>query len=825
MERWQKLWSSITIPPPEIAASYDRERAAAYSAMLFIGTVILLITATLSLFFPIMEFVHTLILFFTAVCFGLLYGLSRTTLFRWSIRSGIWASTAILLFSFYTLPSETAGYTLSFTAIPIIVCGFLLSRRETAITTVMMIVLVIAFELVNPDVRIRVADAPLLLALTGILTVISAASREYYQQKALDSEARYRSLMEANFEGIIIIDKDNAQILDVNPAIMQMLGYSFDEFIGHYPVEFVHPDDKPLTLNVWKNRIENTPFEICIRHKQGYELTVESRLRPYLFQNEPAYVLTLLDITDRKQSEALIIESEERFRAIFNESVHYIGVLDNTGKILEFNDSAYEKFGFTPDEVLGKYLHEFDNWAHSEKSKQRVKDVIALAANGTPSRYQIQARDKDNQTIYIDFSVKPVADLEGNTRMIIAESRDTTAYHEADARRLEYEQRYESLFKDTIDAVFIYTVDGQLLDANKRAEEILGIPKEEIIKHKVLDFVAPQDRDETKQIVEQVRGGMMKSSVPERIMIRANGEEFYAETHGMVVTDSKGNPRYIQSMVRDITERKRIEEERFKTALEQERTQLLAHFIENASHHFRTPITNMKTRMYLLPRVLDKPEKREQQIDILNQELERLQNILNDLLSVLRLQKDDTEYSLGQMRVNQLLSEVKQAFEGRETYQNYQWEWQLNEVNPLIFGDKGRLGRAIINIIENAMTYTPLQGKITVRSFTRGDYIALDIIDSGKGISTDELPHIFEDFYRGQESMERDSTSSGLGLTITRMVIERHNGTVNASSPETGGAHFQILLPIHRDFSTMTTLTVPIPEQILDFIPDPTDDA
>lgn len=822
MERWQNIWELITTPAGKASNPYEKEQATGYSALLFLSIPLLITISILLSLNASIDRIIPLLLLALAVAYSLLYIIAHKIDYRWSARLYVPVSIGIVLYSFNHAPPDNAVAILFFAAIPIMIGGFILPRREVLIYLIVAVILIIGAESLHPEQAINIAGAPLMTVLSGLIAIITSSRSEHYHRLVVDSETRYRSLMEANYEGIIIIDKDTAQILDVNPAVTQMLGYNPDEMLGRYPVQFVHDDDQALTRNAWENRIENVPFEVRMPHKQGYELIVESRLRPYYFQNQVAYVLTLLDITDRKQSENLIIESEERFRAIFNGSIHYVGVLDNTGKILEYNDSAYEKFGFSPRDVLGKYLHEFDNWAHSETSKERIKEVIALATNGIASRYNIQARDKDGETLHIDFSVKPIRDVNGNVRMIIAESLDTTAYHHADAQRREYEQRYQSLFKDTIDAVFIYTLKGQFLDANKKAEEILGIPKEEIIKHTIFDFVAPQDKAESSKIVEKIQQGQMTSVVPERLMMRANGEKFYAETHGMVVTDGDGKPRYIQSMVRDISERKRLEEERFMAALEQERTRLLAHFIENASHHFRTPITNMKTRMYLLPRVLDNPEKREEQIDILNQELDRLQNILSDLLSVLRLQKDDTEYSPGKTRINQLISEVRQTFEGRNSYQNHQWQWQLNEANPVIFGDKGRLAGAIINIIENAITYTPADGAISIRSFTRDDFIAIDIIDSGRGISPDELPHIFDDFYRGYESMEQDSTGSGLGLTIAKMVIQRHKGAIYVTSPERGGTHFQIVLPVHQD---STETRVPLPGAILEFNPGETGDA
>ena len=792
MVRWQQLWLKIIEPSEHLASRAEREQASLHAAVIFVEMIFVSLIILLT---PVIQVVAMPVLIISLISTAGLYALNRTIYYRWSVRLALWGGVSLIFYSAIYLVADNNLFVLAFLVSPLVISSLILSHREAIINIISMLILVMIHTVINGNSIADSINVNLLITLVGSMTIIASGAIDRYRQQAMDNEARFRSLMNANYEGILIVDGEDASILDANPASEQILGYSASELIGRYPVEFVAPGDRQLARNIWLKRTENIPIEANIVHKDGYELSVEAHLRPYRFHNNKSYVLTILDISERKQAEKFIVESEERFRAIFNESVHYIGVLDAEGKILEFNGRALKKFGLQAYEVPGKYLHDFDYWAHSEKSKVRTKAVIEAAIKGQSSRYEIQARDKDGAMIYLDFSVKPIVDGTGSTRMIIAESRDMTDYRLAEARRREFEQRYETLFNNTTDAVFIFDMAGLITDANQRAETMLQASRDEIVGHYVFEFVVDDEVQHTSTILAGLRENKRVSVVNERQMRRATGEVFFAETMGLVVTDNQNRPRYVQSMVRDVSERKRIEAERFATALDSERTQLLAHFIENASHHFRTPITSMKTRMYLLARVFENPAKRDEQIDILNQELERLQNILDDLLMVLRLQKDDSEYSPAKVPVNQLLSEVRQKFEGQDVYNNFNWIWQLDEQNSVILGDKGLLSRALINLVENAIAYTPSKRDISVRSFSQDDYIVLEVIDDGSGIPEDELPYIFDDFYRGQDAMQDNSTSSGLGLSITRMIVERYQGTIFVASPATGGAHFQIVLP------------------------------
>jgi PAS domain S-box-containing protein len=811
MQKWSSLIYSIVRPSDKLTDPLDRQRATILASLF----ILLMITSTFSYIImpPLIGWrVNFLYSIAGVVSYIPLLYLARSAYYRLGAWLFLFVASSLLMTAVLMSQDPHAALSLNFFMVFILIAGLVLRPLETSLFALFSLAAEISIGLYKAAPHYITINSATLTIGVAVSVLAFSVVADLFKRRAVDSEARFRELMNANTEGILVIDEADARILDSNPAIERILGYSREEIIGRYPIEFLASDSKASIRDAWDRRHKEVPTEAEVIHKDGSVVYIEATLKPYSYLNKKAYVLTVLDVNERKQVEALVIESEKRFRAIFNESSHFIGVLDVKGKILEINEQGYEFFGLNAAETVGRYLWDFRQWAHSPASKERIKETVERASAGQILRYHVEVRDRYNFAAFLDFTLKPVLDMDGSVTMLIADSRDITAYKVAEQKRVEYERRYEALFSNTADAVFIYGLDGKYITANDGAQRMLGYILSEIIGRDVSSFVIPEEAAQSKENIERVKAGLDFLQVPERKLRRKNGEVFSAEISMMMVRDADNKPMYIQSMVRDISERKRMERQRLEMALEKERTKLLEHFIEQASHHFRTPITNLKTSLYLLPRFLNHEQKREEHINVVNKELLRLQNLLEDLLSVLRLQKSNAELSLGKIHLNQFMNEVRSTQVGRDYYAKFDWKWELSQDEIVIIGDKGILSRALLNLLENAAIYTKAGGTITVRSYQNGVWLAIDVIDSGIGIHEDDLPHIFEDFYRTQDALASEPTGSGLGLTISKSIIERHQGTIRVASTLGEGSHFQILLPIYTEW---TTTPPPLPEGFL----------
>jgi signal transduction histidine kinase len=248
----------------------------------------------------------------------------------------------------------------------------------------------------------------------------------------------------------------------------------------------------------------------------------------------------------------------------------------------------------------------------------------------------------------------------------------------------------------------------------------------------------------------------------------------------------------ILGVARDITERRQAEQRRLELALERERVQILADFIAQASHEFRTPLSTINTSTYLLQKSTDSVE----QLRYIQQIEDRVHDITTLLNALLTMSRLDGLRELTTEPVD-LGGLVKIAYTARQK------AWQTRAIQGtlrlpaeplLIAGDAGYLRQAIGAILDNAIRFTPDGGAIAVHLEQVGETAVLAITDTGIGIGAADLPHIFERFYRGDKA--GTTRGFGLGLPIAKGIVELHRGSISVESEEGKGSTFKILLPV-----------------------------
>lgn len=358
------------------------------------------------------------------------------------------------------------------------------------------------------------------------------------------------------------------------------------------------------------------------------------------------------------------------------------------------------------------------------------------------------------------------------------------------------ELRYHALFEQTSDAVFIISLDGIILETNTQALHLLKCDMQDILHARLGKFVAPGDIAYSRDTLSRLKSG---EHVPvyERHMQRKDGEPFTAEINAMLVRDAQGEPLYIQSLVRDVSERRKHDETVLELALRRERQRLLTQVIEDASHHFRTPLANIKTSAYLIQRFTGDPAKRDHQLDVLGHEIERLSNLLDDLLKLLRLQQTDlTELEVAPINLKHFLEQLIQQYQYDQALgARHQWHYEPDGTDLSIVGNRPVLQEAFEQVLNNACQYTPAGKAITVRTRYLATCITISIIDQGVGINESELTHIFDSFYRTDSARAMDSMPSGLGLPITERIVELHGGQLRIRSKPDVGTTVCFFLP------------------------------
>lgn len=488
--------------------------------------------------------------------------------------------------------------------------------------------------------------------------------------------------------------------------------------------------------------------------------------------------------------------SEARYRNLMDASGEALMIQTLKGVILDVNPGFERLMGYTREETVGQRAVD---WLHPPAREL----LLAHRDTSSDTPVQVEARHKDGTIRILEVAIRPHT-YQGQPAYVVI-AHDVTHRQEAERERLEHEQRYQALFNNTADAVFIIKLDGIILSANQRALEMLRASREDVEGQNYENYMQPEEARRSRTTMNRVISGDAQPIFQRRFR-RKDGTQFIGEVNMMLVRDSHKNPLYLQSVVRDTTERRKMEEREFELALQRERMKILQKFIDDASHYFRTPLTNLKTSAYLLSRFAHVPDKQREHLGVMKIQIERMEQLLDDLLMVARLDKeagDETRNTA--IDINRLILQLLPGYFGdNQTATVHQWEFLPSSEPAEVFGDRNRLSVAISNVITNARTYTPEGGTITIRTYLQHRMVVIEVQDTGIGIEAEDLAHIFDNFYRADAARVIDSTGSGMGLSIALKIVEMHRGVMRVASEPGKGSTFQLVLPLAGDWTTVT---------------------
>jgi PAS domain S-box-containing protein len=225
---------------------------------------------------------------------------------------------------------------------------------------------------------------------------------------------------------------------------------------------------------------------------------------------------------------------------------------------------------------------------------------------------------------------------------------------------------------------------------------------------------------------------------------------------------------------------------------------LKAQFISNVSHELRTPLTIIETYTTLLKQ--GKPERRDYYLTVLGRETKRLTRLIQDVLDLSRLEADKSLIVTESVRLDRLLRRVSKTFLPHAETKQIALTLELDHDLPTVWANKGQIEQVVTNLVNNALVYTPDEGEVVITAGTsrqnEQEGVWFSIVDTGSGISPEDLPQIFERFFRSQSAQISSVRGTGLGLAICKEIVERHNGLINAKSSPGLGSVFTVWLPV-----------------------------
>ncbi len=360
-------------------------------------------------------------------------------------------------------------------------------------------------------------------------------------------------------------------------------------------------------------------------------------------------------------------------------------------------------------------------------------------------------------------------------------------------QRTEELELERSLLRAILDAmrdgVYYSYTHNKPVYINNALSDITGYPPEEWLSGEVFNHINTTERLDRERLWRDVSAHLQRQQFwhDEARLIRADGTEFDASLIRTQVYGIDGKPEGIVTVIRDISLHKQLEEQK-------------ARFIANAAHELRTPITNIKTRLYLMKH---KPDQLQEHMTIAESATNWMQSLVDNLFEHSRFERGIIKLDIEEFVLQDLLSIICITQQPEAEYKNIRLitDWQTRPI--LINADTSRLRQVITNLINNAINYTPNDGIITVKAqeevLNKIPTAIISISDTGLGISQTHLPYLFQPFYRATD----DSKGAGLGLSIAREIVERHKGSIHVDSTVNKGTTFYINLPLHIDDSDL----------------------
>ncbi len=222
-------------------------------------------------------------------------------------------------------------------------------------------------------------------------------------------------------------------------------------------------------------------------------------------------------------------------------------------------------------------------------------------------------------------------------------------------------------------------------------------------------------------------------------------------------------------------------------------------FLANVSHELRTPVTSIQALSEtILDGLAPKPEQQQRYLTTIVQESKRLSRLINDLLDLSQLEADELSIISTQINLTLWLRGEMDKLQPLFAQKQLLLHLNMPEHLPMVWGDTDRISQVFINLISNAIRHAPEQSTIDVHLYTVKQHVAIQITDHGPGISPNDLPYIWDRFYRGDQSRARNHGGTGLGLAITKKLIHAMNGDITVDSTLTKGATFTFTLPINK---------------------------
>ncbi|MGB3656097.1 MAG: PAS domain S-box protein, partial [Rivularia sp. (in: cyanobacteria)] len=661
--------------------------------------------------------------------------------------------------------------------------------------------------------------------VVGAITDIS--DRKLAETALRESEAKYKRIIESNIVGIYFGDF-SGKIYEANDAFLEIVGYNREDLengLLNSNQMIVGTESQAMIPQIREELETNgvcTPFEKQYVRKDGTRVSVLTAIACIEGKETEGYsVCFVLDISQRKQAREKLRESEAKFRRIIESNIVGIYFGDFTGKIFEANDSFLQTFGYTRSELENGSLY-WNRMTPPEYSQLDEQKMQEIQTGGVCKPFEKEYLAKDGTRIPVLLAIACIegGETEGYRVCLIL---DISERKQAQLELRENEQSYRFLSESIPQIVWSCNPQGECEYISGRWLEYTGQAIEEAKSFGWIEFLHPEDAESVRHIWQRSlnTGELYEAELRYR---RRDGIYRWFLVRALPMKDEQGKVLKWFGTNTDIHELKQLEAIRSELLQREQTARTAAEAANNAkddfvamvSHDLRSPLNSILGWAKLLrTRNLDETATT-RALETIERNAKSQAKLLEDLLDMSRILRGTIHLDLTQINlVETVQTAVNTAYPVADVKSIY-IESILDDSLPLIEGDSNRLGQVLGNLLSNAIKFTPEEGRILLelsaeemgrwgvkgmggqreqQKLNSSRYAQITVSDTGIGINPDFLPYVFERYRQAEGTRKKGGL--GLGLAISRHIIELHGGTIEVFSRGEGeGSSFAIKLPI-----------------------------
>jgi PAS domain S-box-containing protein len=632
----------------------------------------------------------------------------------------------------------------------------------------------------------------------------SITERKQAEEKLRESERKYRDLLNEMKDSVWVSDLE-MNFMDANDTALRVTGYTRDEILAMKISDLATRTDPEQFSALLEKLSKDTAvmFEALHRAKDGREIPVEVNVSLMTFEGKPAMMGIARDISERKQTEERLRESEEKYRGLIESLDSVIALVDGDGRFGYMNEVAARQLGGTVQDFIGRSISELF-----------PPEVAALQLSGIHKIFR-EGRSHTSENLsfiqgqprWYRNNLQPIHDEHGTITQVLVNATDIhdlkTLQQELqelnetlEARVKERTAQIQDLYDNAPSGYQSVDQNGNIISINQTGLRWLGYTKDELLGRHITTIFPVAIVEANLPVL--IRDGVIRDL--EFKITRKDGSRFPVLLNAVAVYDQDGQFIRSRGTLIDITERKRAEDALKDAIQELERAlRVKDEFLANMSHELRTPLNAIigLSDSMLEGFTGDLNPKQQKYISTVLDSGQHLLSLINDILDLAKIGAGQVTLEPNLVAVNSVCQSSLLMIKQLALKKSLAVHIDIDEQIDFITADERRLKQMIVNLLTNAVKFTPAKGQVglEVRGDRTNQWTRFTVWDTGIGISKEDQARLFQPFVQVNSSLVRDAGGTGLGLALVAQMARLHGGHVSLESEPGKGSRFSFTLP------------------------------